>query len=180
MRRRFAPFAFAVALAGCATTPPQRPPVATDVEALKARLLALVEQERRDAGIMAKPLAFDPELATAAQAHSNDMAAKDSFDTENPDGNVAVASLLRDPNFQGFVGENAAKEYFSLGSGFDPDMMARGLLAIWMQSPSHRSNILDARFDRTGIGVAIRGNAVFAAEVFATDLGLSQATAPER
>lgn len=173
MRRSVAIAALALSLAGCVSAPaPLQPRLETDLQSLKTRLLVLVQEERTRAGVNRAPLALDPELAKAAQAHSADMAAKGSFDTDNPEGNVAVATLLRDPDFQGFVGENSAEQYFADGAGFDPDAMARGFIAIWMASPMHRSNILDPRFDRIGIGVSLTGNAIYATEVFATDLGL--------
>jgi uncharacterized protein YkwD len=174
MNNRFVSMGLALALAGCANAPsPSQPPaIGMKVEALKMRLFALVQEERRRMDMSARPLALDPELSVAAQAHSNDMAAKGSFDTGTP--NVAIRTLLQDPNFHGYVGENSAEQYFSLATGFDPDTIARGFLAIWMASPSHESNLLDVRFDRTGIGIAVRGNQIYAAEVFATDLGQSQ------
>lgn len=174
MKRRIALAVLALSLTGCASVPaPMQPRLETKLQALKTSLLLLVQQERVRAGVNTRPLALDSELAMAAQAHSADMAAKGSFDTDNPEGNVAVATLLRDPDFQGFVGENSAEQYFTIGARFDPDAVARGFLAIWMASPMHRSNILDPRFDRIGIGVSVRGNAIYASEVFATDLGLS-------
>ena len=159
----------AVLLAACASL---RPPPSYDqqVAAIKARLLVLVEQERAKAG--AKSLRLDPQLAAAAQAHSNDMARKRSFDAMNPDGNLAVNILLRDPRFGGFVAENSAAQYFTPAAGINPDAMAAGFLQIWLASPSHRQNVVYREFDRTGIGVAVNGNAVYAATLFATDFGL--------
>jgi len=100
---------------------------------------------------------------------------KRSFDTKNPNGNLAVNTLLsRDPKFVGFFAENSAAQYFTPSQGLDPESMARGFLQIWLESPSHRNNLMYRDFDRTGIGVAVNGNAIYAAEVFATDLGLPE------
>jgi len=141
-----------------------------EVAVIKARLLVLVEEERAKVG--AKSLRNDPQLAAAAQAHSDDMARKRSFDAMNPDGNLAVNILLRDPRFGGFVAENSAAQYFTPASGLDPDAMARGFLQIWLASPSHRMNVVYKDFDRTGIGIAVNGNTIYAATLFATDFGL--------
>jgi uncharacterized protein YkwD len=158
----------AVLLAACAGLRP--PNYDQQVAAIKARLLVLVEEERARAG--AKSLRVDPQLVAAAQAHSDDMARKRSFDAMNPEGNLAVNILLRDPRFGGFVAENSAAQYFTPAAGIDPDAMAQGFLQIWLASPSHRLNVIYREFDRTGIGVAVRGNTVYAATLFATDLGL--------
>jgi uncharacterized protein YkwD len=140
--------------------------------AIKSRLLVLVSEERARAG--AKTLRLDPQLIDAAQAHSDDMARKRSFDAMNPDGNLAVNLLLRDPRFGGFVAENSAAQYFSPARGMDPDTLAQGFLQIWLASPSHRLNVVYRDFDRAGIGIAVSGNTIYAATVFATDYGLGR------
>lgn len=160
----------AVLLAACAGLRP--PSYERQVDAIKSRLLVLVAEERVRAG--AKSLRVDPQLVAAAQAHSDDMARKRSFDAMNPDGNLAVNILLRDPRFGGFVAENSAAQYFSPAAGIDPDAMAQGFLQIWLASPSHRQNVIYKEFDRTGIGVAVSGDMVYAATVFATDLAYSR------
>jgi uncharacterized protein YkwD len=158
----------AALLAACAGA--RVPSYDQQVAAIKTRLLVLMEEERARAG--AKSLRLDPQLVSAAQAHSDDMARKRSFDAMNPDGNIAVNILLRDPRFGGFVAENSAAQYFSPATGMDPDAMAQGFLQIWLASPSHRHNVVYREFDRAGIGIAVNGNEVYAAAVFATDFGL--------
>jgi uncharacterized protein YkwD len=172
--KRLVLLVLALGLAACATAPsPSRPPpLDAQLSALKERLFVLVEQERHRLNNAAKPLILDPELMQAAQTHSNDMAMKGSFDAANPNGNLAVNILLTDPKFRGFVGENSAAQYFTPSAGIDPDTYARGFLDIWLKSPDHRMNLIYAGFDKTGIGIAVNGNAIYAAELFATDLGL--------
>ena len=160
----------ALVLAACAGMRP--PSYDVQMAAIKSRLLVLVAEERQKAG--AKTLRVDPQLAAAAQAHSDDMARKRSFDAMNPDGNLAVNLLLRDPRFGGFVAENSAAQYFTPSTGIDPDAMAQGFLQIWLASPSHRQNVIYRDFDRAGIGVAVSGNMVYAATVFAADLAYSR------
>ena len=156
----------ALALTACAGM--RTPSYDQQVAAIKSRLLVLVAAEREKAG--AKSLRIDPQLEFAAQTHSDDMARKRSFDTMNPDGNLAVNVLLRDPKFGGFVAENSAAQYFSPKSGFDPDAMAQGFLQIWLASPNHRQNVVYKEFDRAGIGISVNGNTIYAATVFAAAL----------
>jgi len=156
----------ALVLASCAGM--RSPSYDAQLAAIKSRLLVLVAEEREKAG--AKSLRVDPQLAEAAQLHSNDMARKRSFDAMNPDGNLAVNILLRDPRFGGFVAENSAAQYFTPAAGIDPDAMAQGFLQIWLASPSHRLNVIYKEFDRAGVGIAVSGNMIYASTVFATDL----------
>jgi uncharacterized protein YkwD len=166
----------AFCLAACASAPAPKdpPPLSAQVSALKERLFVLVEAERHRASADAKPLILDPELMKAAQSHSDDMASKRSFDTGNPNGNLAVNILLTDPKFRGYVGEISAAQYFTPANGLDPDTYARGFLDIWLKSPDHRMNLVYGGFDKTGIGISVNGDTIYAAEVFATDLGLPE------
>ena len=168
--------ACALALCGCAVRPMAtvQPPIDVQLVAVKDRLFVLVEAERERLNNGAKPLMLDPELVRAAQIHADDMAMKHSFDANNPDGNVAVNTLLMNPKFRGFVGENSAAQYITPGKPIDPQSFARGFLTIWENSPDHRSNMMYPGFERTGIGITVSGNMVYAAELFATDLGLPE------
>jgi uncharacterized protein YkwD len=159
---------------GCATRPTPSPSLDSQLSAVKARLFVLVEVERERLNHSAKRLTLDPELVHAAQTHTDDMAMKNSFDVGNPDGNVAVNTLLQNPKFRGFVAENSAAQYFTPGIPIDPQRFASGFLEIWENSPDHRMNLTFPAFDRTGIGITVRGNTVYAAELFATDLGLPE------
>ena len=174
MRKRAWAVVFALLLAACATARQgPHPMLQAQLAALKVRLFELVEEERMQAG--AKPLVLDPERVVAAQAHSDDMARKRSFDTMNPNGNLALNTLLStDPKFIGFFAENSAAQYFTPSLGIDPDAMAKGFLEIWLGSPTHRSNLTYKDFDRTGIGIAVNGNAIYVSEVFTSDLGLPE------
>ena len=51
-------------------------------------------------------------------------------------------------------------------------MVARAFVDIWMNSADHRGNLVLPGFERTGIGLAINGDQIYAAQLFATDLGL--------
>jgi uncharacterized protein YkwD len=173
--RKIRVIAWALMVCGCAARPvPAIPPSVAQLEAVKQNLFVLVEAERQQLKNGAKPLMLDPELMRAAQIHADDMAMKHSFDVENPDGNPAVNTLLLNPKFRGFVGENSAAQYFTPGRPIDAQSFARGFLNIWENSPDHRSNLGFPGFDRTGIGLTVSGNMVYAAELFATDLGLPE------
>src|SRR5207302_6983705 len=49
---------------------------------------------------------------------------------------------------------------------FDAEAFARRAVASWMGSEGHRANILSRDFARSGIGVAVNGSYVYAAQIF--------------
>ena len=161
-------------LAGCAAMPGRPPPLSREqLAAVRARLYALIVEERMKLNSDAKPLRLDPELTAAAQAHSDDMAKRRAFDASNAaETNIAVQRLAANPTFQGYVGENSAMQYFTPGAAIDPDAVARTFVDLWLKSPEHRGHIGFAGFDRTGVGIAANDNEIFAAQIFVTDLGL--------
>jgi uncharacterized protein YkwD len=175
MTKRVAALFLALLVAACATMPRPDPMLLQrQLAVLKMRLFELVEEERMQGGAM--PMTIDATLAQGAQAHSDDMAKKRSFDTMNPNGNLGVNVVLSlDPKFVGFLAENSAAQYFTPSrAGIDTEAMARGFLKIWLDSPGHRNNLMNPTVGRTGIGVAVNGNAIYAAELFATNYGLPE------
>ncbi|MER6378560.1 CAP domain-containing protein [Streptomyces sp. NPDC001250] len=112
-----------------------------------AEVVALTNAERGRAGL--PPLATDPLLTAAAQAHCADMVARDFYDHTSPDGSrpwdraAAAGSRLRT------IGENIACGQRS------PAEVVDG----WMNSPGHRANILKREFGHIGVGFAGGGRA---------------------
>ncbi len=123
---------------------------ASDVEAVRAMLNAARVAE----GL--KPLATDAALDKVARAHSERM--RDQRTVGHDVGGGDLGDRLHDAGLNlRSQGENVA------GAG----SLTRAHRALWL-SPSHRTNILDGRFTRAGIGVA-RGedDRVYVTQVFA-------------
>ena len=175
--RSLAALALLATLAGCATAPAMSPELrqqlGQQLGTVRERLYAYVAMERTRSGEAAKNLAIDSELMAAAQAHSDEMASRRAFDATGGGDNLAMRRLMTNQEFQGLVGENIAMVYVTPQSGIDPDMVARAFMEIWLNSADHRGNLVFPGFDRTGIGLAINGNQIYAAQLFATDLGLA-------
>ncbi|OLB81314.1 MAG: hypothetical protein AUI14_03705 [Actinobacteria bacterium 13_2_20CM_2_71_6] len=108
----------------------------------EAQVLVLVNQERAKAGCA--PVTPDPRLTTAARGHSTDMARRDYFDHNTPEGDSA-AKRITDAGYRWRTyGENIAAGYG------DPASVMKG----WMNSSGHRHNILDCAFRNLGVGLA--------------------------
>jgi hypothetical protein len=120
---------------------------AESVPGAAARLFALVNQQRAEAGL--PPLAPAPALDQSAQSFSEYMASADFFAHVGPDGATPLARMTA----AGFPGTGAWGEDLAVYYD-DPD----SVMQVWMVSPPHRANILNPAFTHVGIGVAFNPN----------------------
>lgn len=123
---------------------PFRAQAASDSGA-EQHLTELVGRERANAGLHG--LAVSGDLVDVARRHAAHMAA-DGRLFHNP-------NLGREVSGWEVVGEN-------VGRGSDVDSIHAAL----MGSPSHRHNILDARFTQIGVGVEAAGGELWVVQVF--------------
>ncbi|PSM40662.1 stress protein [Streptomyces dioscori] len=112
-----------------------------------AEVRALTNAERAAAGL--PPLAEDPLLTRAAQAHSADMVARAFYSHTAPDGSEPWDRAAAAGSPRRTIGENIACGQRS------PAEVVRG----WMDSPGHRANILKPAFTHLGVGFAGGGPA---------------------
>lgn len=120
----------------------------TEAEAEKAQrvtfmneVLALTNVERRNANL--PEFTLNQNLSNAAQIQSKDLAQKDFFAHISPTGKT-LADRLEESGYTGYAtaGENIAAGQIS----------AEQVVREWMESPSHRENILDSEFTELGVG----------------------------
>jgi uncharacterized protein YkwD len=125
-------------------------PSATNLDAVRAATLCLVNVERTSRGESAlKP---DGELQRAAQSHSASMAADDYFEHDGRGGDTPLSRLratgyIFSSHIGYAIGENIGWGTLWLAS-------PKAIVASWMASPGHRANILDKTFRDSGIGVS--------------------------
>ncbi|MFE0172182.1 sigma-70 family RNA polymerase sigma factor [Streptomyces sp. NPDC059002] len=105
------------------------------------QVVALVNTERSKAGC--GPVRSNAELASAAQKHSADMAARDYFDHTSPDGTDPGDRITAAGYRWSTYGENIARGQQTPASVMDS----------WMNSPGHRANILNCDFKELGVGI---------------------------
>lgn len=108
------------------------------------QVISLVNAERARRGLA--PLSLSPELAASAQTYAQAMAKGGFFGHEGPDGSTP-ASRNEAAGYQGwsFLAENIAAGQASPAEA----------LQAWMNSPTHRENILAANARETGVGLAV-------------------------
>ena len=86
--------------------------------------------------------------ATVCQ-RSQQMLANGSFSHYDGAGNLIFAGLLNGVGFPyAFAGENLAENNYPWGQSLDQAN------AALMNSPTHRANILNTRFNQVGVGIA--------------------------
>jgi uncharacterized protein YkwD len=103
-------------------------------------VMALTNKERRQAGC--PPLSRHPTLARVAQQYSQQMAQDDFFSHTGPDGSTpADRARAAGYDFRR-IGENIAAGYST----------PKEVVASWMESQTHRENILNCAFQETGVG----------------------------
>jgi len=105
-------------------------------------LLSDTNNERVQAQVPA--LTENAQLDQAAQAKAKDMATRDYWSHDTPDGNPPWVFVTSQNYTYQKLGEN-------LAAGFDNEQAA---INGWMGSPHHKENLLDANFSQVGFGVA--------------------------
>ena len=110
----------------------------------RTAVIKLTNKERAAKGC--DPVKVSERLTTAAQRHATDMAAKDYFSHTSLDGRLWW-QRIEAVGYKNPAGENIA-------SGFDT---AAAVVKGWMDSPGHKRNILDCRFNKIGIGFSADG-----------------------
>lgn len=97
-----------------------------------------------------------------ARLKSSDMANRDYFAHENPDGDLMTVFMQQDGMSYHAWGENIA--YISGES--NPETLAQQFMDNWMNSKGHRANILSSDFSSMGVGVYQIGDKVYATQEF--------------
>lgn len=90
------------------------------------------------------PLAVSQLLVEAAQLKANDMAARGYFSHNSPDGKTPWYWLGQVGYGYAYAGENLAVNFVD----------SEDIVLAWMNSPTHRANILSDKFTEVGIAAA--------------------------
>ena len=116
----------------------------SSIRAVEQQILALINAARRNAG--GGPLSNSCELAGAARDHNARMMSAGFFDHRVIGEQGLLDRIMAAGIGAVYVGEN-------LFMGSNPRELAEQCVTMWMQSDSHRENVLSPDFDATGISV---------------------------
>ena len=114
---------------------PQQNEISSEI----AEVVRLVNQDRAANGLA--PLTTTPELLKAADVRGKEI--ESSFSHTRPNGTSCITVLGECSVPYGYAGENIAFGYLS----------AAAVEEGWMNSPGHRSNILNANYKKIGVGL---------------------------
>ena len=122
-----------------------------------------------------KALSWDGQLSDVAREHSRDMATRDYFSHQTPEGSdptdrgtsvgyqcrKIVGNLIYSGIAENIFQNNLYDTFWHVNgipTSYDwnsLDDLTKSTVDGWMDSPGHRKNILTATYDREGIGVVI-------------------------
>ncbi len=104
-------------------------------------LIDLTNQKRQENGLA--ELELNPLLVKAATQKATDMINKNYWSHTSPEGKTPW-SFFKSVDYQYlYAGENLARDFLDSGS----------VIEAWMESPTHRDNILSSRYQEIGIVV---------------------------
>ncbi|MEU8382578.1 CAP domain-containing protein [Streptosporangium sp. NPDC048865] len=133
------------------STPPGNPGSSLSEEVVR---LTNVERQKNGCG----PLVSDPQLRSAAQGHSDDMAAKNYFSHTSQDGRDMTARIKA----SGFSPMRAWAENIAMGQRTPAEVVT-----AWMNSSGHRANIVNCAYTHLGVGVANSSRGIYWTQNFA-------------
>lgn len=120
-------------------------PVSASVSPYEQEVATLVNAERAQYALPA--LELSPELCDLARVKSRDLHDSGYFSHNSPNYGSPFEMMRRFGISYAAAGENIAMGYHS----------AYAVVRAWMQSPSHRSNILSAAYTQLGVGYIADG-----------------------
>jgi uncharacterized protein YkwD len=141
-----------VAIAKILATPCQNTgltPEPANLALIRTAVLCLINTERAQNG--REPLQANARLEAAAESHGKEMVAANYFDHVSPSGLTPVQRVRQTgyiPSSEvGYViGENLAWGTLTLST-------PAAIVAAWIASPEHLANVLEAKYQDTGIDV---------------------------
>ena len=123
---------------------------ANKVEVSQSKIVLLTNLQRKTT------LTIDPDLTVIAQRRANDMAAQGYFSHVSPQGKRAW-DFMKDAKYTYLsAGENLALNYKT----------DKSIVNAWMKSPGHKKNIVNANYNRIGIGIAWSGPNLYVVQLF--------------
>ena len=105
------------------------------------KVLEQTNNERKNAGL--EPLQYNSTLSLSAQKKAEDMFKNDYWAHTSPQGKTPWAFFEAAGYKYSVAGENLAKDFYNTDS----------LMKAWMNSPTHKANIVNLKYKEIGIAV---------------------------
>ncbi len=124
---------------------PNKNPV--DIFALERLVFDLINKKRLEFGL--SPVVWSDDLERLAHAYSNNMATNNFFSHQGLDGK----KVNNRANAMGIKKWRSLGENIAYNRGYDNPV--ESVVESWMKSPGHRENILNNRWEKSGVGIAV-------------------------
>ncbi|NLZ38947.1 MAG: hypothetical protein GX893_04985 [Firmicutes bacterium] len=128
-------------------------PTAAGLTAAEQMVFDGINRERAMRGL--QPLTINYELVKLARLKSKDMAENNYFAHRSPRYGTAYDMMRNNGIRYSYAGENLAKT-----------TSAANAVNLFMNSSTHRSTLLNARFNQTGVGVYQKGRQLYITQMF--------------
>jgi len=106
-----------------------------------SKVLAQTNDERAKLGL--NPLIFNSLLSKSAENKAADMFANNYWAHTSPSGKTPWDFFIGAKYEYSVAGENLAKDFYD----------TEGLVKAWMNSPTHKANIINPKYQEIGLGV---------------------------
>jgi len=110
----------------------------------EARVMCQINSVRVEHGL--EPVAYNPELMEIAKGRSRDMLSREYFSHYTPEGENITCVLCENDIYYKNFGENLAK-------GLIKHCTPEAVVDAWMNSASHKDNILKPYYTDIGVGI---------------------------
>lgn len=107
----------------------------------------LINKKRAEFGL--SPVVWNEDLERLAHAYSNEMAVNNFFSHQGIDGKT----VGKRADSMGIKKWHALGENIAYNRGHDNPF--ESVVESWMNSPGHRENILNNRWQKSGVGIAV-------------------------
>jgi uncharacterized protein YkwD len=132
-------------------TPAANPEVlAYSTDIANNTLLTATNQKRTASGVAS--LAYNAKLTSAAQTKANDMATRNYWSHNTPEGTPPWAFITNAGYSYSIAGENLAYGFRITNTNTSTNEI--GVIDGWMASPTHKENLLNGKFTEVGFGIA--------------------------
>lgn len=115
--------------------------ISTDITSQELLIFLNQEREKNNLGT----LSLNPELSAAAREKANDMFSKNYWSHDSPDGKTPWDFIKDSGYIYVYAGENLARGFTT----------SEDVTKAWMESPSHRENMLSSNYSDVGFAVVI-------------------------
>jgi len=128
-------------------------------------ILIRVNQVRQQNGL--QPVESDPRLTAAAHFHSQEMLQAKilAHNVGGPACTTLRGRLRHEGVYALTFGENLFRS-----DGYANDKVAALAMESWLNSPTHRHNLLNGDFNRVGVGIARQGHDFYFTQVFSREM----------